>query len=76
MCLAPHTQCNIDKLEAVQRRAARFVIGDFRSTSSVTQMLTTLKWDSLNYRRKMLRQPETVEAASITVFNNLLINEL
>ena len=36
--LGPHTQCNIDKLEAVQRRAARFVIGDFRSTSSVTQM--------------------------------------
>jgi len=50
---APHTQSNIDKLEAVQRRAARFVTGDFRLTSSVTQMLTNLKWDSLNHRRNV-----------------------
>ena len=48
------TQCN-NKLEAVQRRAARFVTGDFCSTSSVTQMLTTLKWDSLNHCRNISR---------------------
>ena len=47
---APHAQCYIDKLESVQRRAARFATGDFHLTSSVTQMLTTLNWDSLNYR--------------------------
>ena len=52
---APHAQCYIDKLEAVQRRAARFTTGDFRLTSSVTKMLTTLNWDSLNYRRIMFR---------------------
>ena len=39
---APHTKCNIDKLESVQRRAARFVNGDYRYTSSVTEMINTL----------------------------------
>jgi hypothetical protein len=29
---------NIRELETVQRRAARFVTGDYRTTSSVTQM--------------------------------------
>ena len=38
---APHTRCNIDKLESVQRRVARFVAGDYRHTSSVTDMINS-----------------------------------
>ena len=34
----PHTQSNISQIEAVQRRAARFVKGDYR-TSSTSQIL-------------------------------------
>jgi hypothetical protein len=39
-------------LEMVQRRAACFVTGDYRSTSSVTQMLKALQWTELQQRRK------------------------
>ena len=46
------TQRNIRDLEMVQRRAARFVIGDYRTTSSVTQMLEQLQWSTLQERRK------------------------
>ena len=35
----PHTQSNINKTEAVQRSAARFVTGDYRRTTSVSSML-------------------------------------
>ena len=47
----PHTQGNINKLEMVQRRAARFVKGDFRRTSSLTAMLADLEWNTLQQRR-------------------------
>lgn len=47
----PHTQRNISKLEMVQRRAARFVKGDYDRTSSVTSMLADLKWNTLQDRR-------------------------
>ena len=36
----------------VQRRAARFVTGDYRTTSSVTQMVDALQWTELQQRRK------------------------
>ena len=39
----PVTQKNIRELEMVQRRAAHFVTGDYRTTSSVTQMLEALR---------------------------------
>ena len=47
----PHTQANINQLEAVQRRAARFVNGDYRTTSSTSQMLKDLHWQPLQERR-------------------------
>ncbi|MCG8034813.1 MAG: hypothetical protein JAZ03_21935, partial [Candidatus Thiodiazotropha taylori] len=47
----PHTTTNINQLEAVQRRAARFVTGDYRRTSSTSQMLATLGWPTLQQRR-------------------------
>ena len=46
-----HTNSNISKLEMVQRRSARFVMGDYHTTSSVTTMLTTLGWNTLQERR-------------------------
>ena len=48
----PHTSANINKLEAVQRRAARFVSSDYSPTSSVTSMLDRLGWESLEQRRQ------------------------
>ena len=47
----PHLACEISKLESVQRRAARYVTNRFHNTSSVTNMLNELKWDSLQQRR-------------------------
>ena len=44
----PVTQKNIRELEIVQRRAARIVTGDYRTTSSVTRMLEALQWTELN----------------------------
>jgi hypothetical protein len=48
----PVTQKNIRELEMVQRRAACFVTGDYRTISSVTQMLEALQWTELQQRRK------------------------
>ena len=43
------------KLEAVQRRAARFACRDYDRYSSVTDMLNDLKWDPLQSRRQVNR---------------------
>ena len=47
----PHTKKNIDKAEAVQRRAARFVTSNYSTTSSVTAMIDRLEWENLHQRR-------------------------
>ena len=44
-----------NSLERVQRRAARFVCGDYKTTSSVTSMLARLGWKNLQDRRRELR---------------------
>ena len=51
----PYTQKSIDKLETVQRRAARFVLNRYHNTSSVHLMLDSLGWPSLEQRRKTSR---------------------
>ena len=51
----PHTEQNTNKLEAVQRRAARFVMRRYHNTSSPTTMLEELKWPSLQDRRRTAR---------------------
>jgi hypothetical protein len=51
----PYTQENITKLEKVQRRAARYVMNDYRHDSSVTNMLSQLKWIPLQERRLNIR---------------------
>ena len=51
----PFHQNNIQKLEKVQRRAARWVLNDFSRYSSVTRMIEHLTWPSLELRRKISR---------------------
>jgi len=56
---------DIQQLESVQRRAARFVKKDYRYTTSVTGLLDELGWLSLFERRKHSRS---------TVFHKALNN--
>ena len=48
----PHTTENIKKVKVVQRRAARFVTGDYRYTSSVTAMTESLSWETFQHNRQ------------------------
>lgn len=51
----PYTKQNIDKLEQVQRRAARFVNGDYSTYSSVSKMIKDLNWPLLQQRRQNMK---------------------
>ena len=51
----PHTQSAIQKIEMVQRRAARYVLRRYHNTSSVSDMLEQLQWPTLAQRRCCLR---------------------
>ena len=53
----PHTKILINKVESIQKRAARFVTGDYtsRSPGSMTDMLKKLNWQSLQQRRQCWR---------------------
>ena len=51
LCLAPTQKSNKDKIEKVQRRAARFVSNNFRRKASVSEMLHDLGWQSLDCRQ-------------------------
>ena len=53
-CQFNHTS-DTNKLEQVQRRAARFVCNNYSPYSSVTQMLSDLGWQQLKDRRKHIR---------------------
>jgi hypothetical protein len=48
---SPSKKDIINKVEAVQRRAARFVTGDYQSTSSVPAMLQQFQWQTVQCRR-------------------------
>ncbi|MCG7865188.1 MAG: hypothetical protein JAY74_02330 [Candidatus Thiodiazotropha taylori] len=48
---SPYTKENKDKIEMVQRRAARWVSNDYYTYSSVTEMIGNLGWRSLENRR-------------------------
>ena len=52
---SPYTRENINKIEKVKRRAARWVSNDYSSYSSVTDMLSNLGWRSLENRRTNTR---------------------
>jgi len=51
----PYTAKDIAKLEAVQRRAARWVSNRYRRSSSVSEMLHDLEWPTLQERRRRAR---------------------
>lgn len=51
---SPYTTTQINTIEMVQRRAARFVKGNYQWTASVTEMLRSLQWESLRSRREKL----------------------
>ena len=51
----PHLQKDIASLEKVQRKAARFCLGNYTPTASVTGMLHELQWPTLESRREMAR---------------------
>ena len=51
----PYTSNLTNKIEMVQRRAARFVLNLYERTSSVGMMLEALKWQTLEERRKIAR---------------------
>ena len=46
----PHIQQDIDKLKAVQRQAARFILLCFHNNLSVSDVLKRLQWPSLEQR--------------------------
>ena len=48
-------QKDIDKLEKIQRAAARFVTQNYRQTVSVTSFIQNLGWTDLKTRRKNSR---------------------
>ena len=43
----PHTLSDTQKIERIQWQAARYVTGDYRRSSSVSEMLHNLKWTNL-----------------------------
>ena len=52
----PHTSSDIQRVEMVQRRAARFVSNNYKkSEGTVTNLLDKLNWKSLEERRKNAR---------------------
>ena len=48
----PHTKLNIDKLESVQRRAARFCTSVTSRDERVTPLLCDLQWEPLSSERR------------------------
>ena len=50
----PHHDKDINKVEEVQRRAARWAIRDYKYTSSVTAMLKDLNWRRIDSRLLMM----------------------
>ncbi len=52
----PHQQCDVYNLEQVQRHGARFVTGRYQRHESMTEMITELKWNTLQQRRFTERQ--------------------
>ena len=49
----PHTLSDTQKIERLQRQATRYVTGDYRRSSSVSEMLHNLKWTNLSTRRSV-----------------------
>ena len=55
MVWAPHTTQDINRIEMIQRRAARFVYNNYYHSVSVSSMLESLGWPTLLVRRNYLK---------------------
>ena len=51
----PHLKCDVHEVEKIQRKAARFVTGQFSYRDSVTAMMVNLEWLPLQERRYQKR---------------------
>ena len=51
----PHYKKDVAAVERVQRSAARFCLGNYDRTASVSAMTKELAWDTLETRRKYIR---------------------
>ena len=75
----PHTYENINSLEKVERRAARYTCNRHHNTSSVSEMLNTMNWQTLQERRLRTRlimfHKVINENIAITTQNILLQNQ-
>ena len=49
---SPYTQKDINMVEQVQRRAARFIFNNYSRLASISEMLTDLNWATLTHSRK------------------------
>ena len=63
---APYTLTNINQLESIQRRAARFCCNDFSTYSNVTRMMSSLNMPTLEQRRNI--------AKLITMYKILIVH--
>ena len=63
----PHHSQLVQKLEMVQRRAGRYTTRSYRNTSSVTNMLEGLNWESLQSRRTKIHL-----TVLLKIINNLV----
>lgn len=50
-----HEKKDINKIKRIQRIAARFIAGDYRHSSSVTEILRKFNLESLEERRRIIR---------------------
>ena len=57
----PHTYNNINKLETIQNKAARWIRCDYRHTTSVTLLKQDIKLDPLATRRQIHRQQNVIQ---------------
>ena len=51
----PYTQDQINQIDKIQRRGARFVFNDYDYNSHPSEMIAKLEWDSLSLRRQERR---------------------
>jgi hypothetical protein len=49
----PHTNRDTENIEKIQRRAARFVMNDYRRSINSHDLVNTLMWESLEARRQL-----------------------
>lgn len=82
---APWQRVDIEKIEKINRRAARFVTGNFHRTSSVSSMISQLGWQQLHTRRhnsrlcflfKIIHNLTCVPLGAVTTPNTTTIEPL